>query len=327
MKKKDVIQIVIIFVIAAILGLCIGKGLKIWQENKAQALKDQEAGAMVRSYDDDDDDDDSEDVETTEESSSETQTTEEKSGSVSEGNTENSSGTEVATESEEERVATDEEKYTYVAIGNSITCNEYPLSVEGLWWSSSAMCVSSPKKDYPHLFRKYLDKKTSLKKDVKLMTVVCKNWENAVDRNYYADIIIDSLPENTRVISLQLGENVTENKENISAEFEYLFSGIRNRFPEAKIMLFQQILFLDGHEDVDAAMYSAAENNGISIINIDAFNEKYESEYKAYEGMEVLGDDGNTYVVSDITVAAHPNDAGHACLAELLEATYESIAD
>lgn len=294
MKKSEIIKIILLFIVAAVVGVAIGHFIR---EKKAasDALNKRQADidTMVHAYSGDDDYDDEEEEEDSEVSETKEQTEE-------------------------------SEPYTYVAIGNSLTCNEYPLSVEGLWWSSSAMCVTKPSKDYAHRFRKYLDKKTEAEKDVSLMTIVCKNWENNSDRNYYADIIIESIPEDTKVISIQMGENVTEYKENMAEQFDYLYTGIRNRFPDAKIMLFEEILW--PQDDVKEAMYAAAEKNDFAIVDISDFTEKYESDYKGYQGMEVLGDDGNTYVVGDITVAAHPNDEGHKCLAKLLEKTYESIA-
>jgi len=294
MKKSEIIKIILLFIVAAVVGVAIGHFIR---EKKAasDALNKRQADidTMVHAYSGDDDYDDEEEEEDSEVSETKEQTEE-------------------------------SEPYTYVAIGNSLTCNEYPLSVEGLWWSSSAMCVTKPSKDYAHRFRKYLDKKTEAEKDVSLMTIVCKNWENNSDRNYYADIIIESIPEDTKVISIQMGENVTEYKENMAEQFDYLYTGIRNRFPDAKIMLFEEILW--PQDDVKEAMYAAAEKNDFAIVDISDFTEKYESDYKGYQGMEVLGDDGNTYVVGDITVAAHPNDEGHKCLAKLLEKTYESIS-
>lgn len=294
MKKSEIIKIILLFIVAAVVGVAIGHFIR---EKKAasDALNKRQADidTMVHAYSGDDDYDDEEEEEDS-----------------------------VVSETKEQ--TEESEPYTYVAIGNSLTCNEYPLSVEGLWWSSSAMCVTKPSKDYAHRFRKYLDKKTEAEKDVSLMTIVCKNWENNSDRNYYADIIIESIPEDTKVISIQMGENVTEYKENMAEQFDYLYTGIRNRFPDAKIMLFEEILW--PQDDVKEAMYAAAEKNDFAIVDISDFTEKYESDYKGYQGMEVLGDDGNTYVVGDITVAAHPNDEGHKCLAKLLEKTYESIS-
>ncbi|MCR5273708.1 MAG: SGNH/GDSL hydrolase family protein [Lachnospiraceae bacterium] len=325
MEKKKIITIVILFVLALIVGIGAGYTLKkVKAAADAKAQRQQEMDSMVHSYSDDEDEDDEEE-ESEEESEAESET---EVSENTESETETSENTESETESSEattETVAKESEPYTYVAIGNSVTCNEYPLSVENLWWSSAAMCVTKPSRDYAHRFRKYLDKKTEAEKDVSLMTIVIKNWENSCDRNYYADIVIDSLPDDAKVISIQMGENVTEYKENMAAQFEYLYSGIRNKCPDAKILLFEEILW--PQEDVQEAMYAAAQNNGITIIDISEFNEKYETEYKAYQGMEVLGDDGNTYIVNDITVAAHPNDEGHKCLARLLEEAYESIAD
>jgi len=300
MRKREIVSIIVLLVIAGIIGGVAGYMLKQNHVEKLKAEKDaaikEEIETIVRVEDSDDNDD----------------------GSLNE---DENGETPV-----ESRKATEDEKYTYLCIGNSVSCNEYPLSVDGLWWSSSAMCVSDPSKDYPHLFKKYLDKLTpEIKGDVKLQTIVTKNWENAeADRNSNSDIIISAISEDTKVVTIQMGENVTENKDTMFEDFEYLFTGIRNKLPDAQIYIFQQLLWADHDPNVGQAMYEACMKNNFIIVDVSEFYEGYESkEYRAEVGMQVLGDDGLTYSVTDNVVAAHPNDAGHESIFNCLKNTYE----
>ena len=68
-----------------------------------------------------------------------------------------------------EGITATEDTYDYVALGNSITCNEID---ENLWWGSWGMAASSEEKDYVHLVAGWLG--NQLSKEV-----------NTTDENYY----------------------------------------------------------------------------------------------------------------------------------------------
>jgi len=311
MKKREIISIIALLIIACVIGGVAGYYLRNNKVSKEQLEKEkamkQEYNTIVHVEDD---------VEEETEEAAE----EEQEQATSEGTSSNQTETKV-----EARKATDAEKYTYLCIGNSISCNEYPLSVDGLWWSASGMAVSEPGKDYSHLFKKYLDKLTpEIKGDVKLQTIVTKNWENSSDRTTNSDVILSALTDDIKVVSIQMGENVTDGKDTMFADFDYLFTGIRDRLPDAQIYIFQQLLWPDTDPNVSQAMYEACVKNNFIIVDVAEFYKGYNSkEYRAKVGDEVLGDDGLVYTVTDNVVAAHPNDAGHECIFNCLKNTYE----
>lgn len=88
-----------------------------------------------------------------------------------------------STQEEPGAIAASEDTYDYVALGNSITCNEIE---EGLWWGNWGMAASSEEKDYVHLVSNWLGGQSV--RPVTTTVLDLKKWEVAQKRD---DILAD----------------------------------------------------------------------------------------------------------------------------------------
>lgn len=201
-----------------------------------------------------------------------------------------------------------EETFDYVAMGNSITCNE----ISDLWWGDWGMAASSEDKDYVHIVSEWLSDQSA--KPVTTTVLDLKKWELAAQRD---DMLLEYeqyFNENTDLITIQTGENITEHKNTLGSDYPNLISVLQEKAPNAQILMLGEMLWPS--EDIEAAKRSACEQYGITFVDMTEFLNGYETSYKSYIGAPVLGLDGKSYTIANEVVAAHPNDAGMACIAQ-----------
>lgn len=203
------------------------------------------------------------------------------------------------------------ETFNYVAIGNSVTCNE----LSDFWWNTGGMAASSPSKDYVHLITEWI--KSQSGKSVSMQTADAKRWETASDRNSQLSYYDAYVGSSTNLITIQIGENITENKQSLAQDFLVLFQHLKEKAPNAQILVIGELLWPSA--DIEAAKQSACNQLGITFIDASEFLNGYESTYRASMNSLVLGDDGGQHAINYDIVAAHPNDAGMACIANLFE--------
>ena len=68
---------------------------------------------------------------------------------------------------------------------------------------------------------------------------------------------------------------------------------------------------------IEKAKKEACDEQNVTFIEATDFLNGYEAFYKSAVGAEVNGNDGSKHSIADGTVAAHPNDEGMACIAQL----------
>ena len=71
-------------------------------------------------------------------------------------------------------------------------------------------------------------------------------------------------------------------------------------------------------EEIEAAKRGACAAYGVEFVEMTDFLNGYEAFYKSALGVQVLGADGGMHAISNEVVAAHPNDEGMACIAQLV---------
>lgn len=217
---------------------------------------------------------------------------------------------EAETEENTKAMVATEETFDYVAIGNSITCNEE----SELWWGNWGMSATEEEKDYVHLVSAWLGGQSA--KPVTTMTLDLKKWELAADRNAVMSDYEDYFNEHTDLITIQTGENITEYKETLGSDYPSLFRMIREKAPNAQILVLGEVLWPS--EDIEAAKQAACAEVQAEFITTEEFLNGYEAFYKSALGTPVKGNDGATHTVENEVVAAHPNDDGMACIAQLV---------
>lgn len=207
----------------------------------------------------------------------------------------------------------EEQHYNYVALGNSVTCNAYP-NPEGIWWSDWGMAATSEDKDYVHIVSSWLSGQMS--KKVNVVTADLKPWEIAQNRNSILFQYDALLNDETDLVTIQTGENITDNKSNLKGDYNALFSYIRSKAPKAQILVIGELLWPS--DDIEDAKRAACEQNGLTFVEVGEFLGGYDNNYRSSMGTMVAGNDGKQYTIQNEIVAAHPNDEGMAKIAQLV---------
>lgn len=216
------------------------------------------------------------------------------------------------TEDEEKpkEIEATDEAFDYVAMGNSVTCNE----ISNLWPGNWGMAASSEDRDYVHIVSTWLGGQSA--KPVTTTVLDLKKWEVAQDRGSVLEDYEKYLNEYTDLITIQTGENITEFKETLESDYADLVSRIRQKAPNAQILMLGEVLW--PAEDIEAAKRLACSGEGITFIEMSDFLNGYEGLYKSAMGASVATSDGSSFTISNEVVAAHPNDDGMACIAQLV---------
>lgn len=211
-------------------------------------------------------------------------------------------GSEYATDDSETN-----DTFEYVALGNSVTCN-IPCDY---WWGTYGMAASSPDKDYVHQVKDYIANAANV--DVNVKTGSVKDWELSTERNSCFQTFDGVLNEETDLVTVQVGENITENKEHLYEDFSNLFLHIGEKAPNAQVIVIGNVLW--DFEDVNNVKAQVCADNGIIYVDMSEFKVSYDTMYKSYVGTTVTDDNGNEHEIWYDCVAAHPNDAGMSFIA------------
>lgn len=202
-----------------------------------------------------------------------------------------------------------EENFDYVALGNSVTCNE----ISELWWSNWGMAATTEENDYVHIVSRWLEGQSA--KPVTTTVLDIKKWEVAPDRNAALDDYDKYFNEHTDLVTLQTGENITEGKETLGTDYPALVKRIREKAPNAQILMLGEVLW--PKDDIEAAKHAACDQNGITFIDVSDFLAAYEEDtFRSSLGTQVYGADGNLHAIDNEVVAAHPDDEGMANIAQ-----------
>lgn len=228
--------------------------------------------------------------------------------------TEESTETEQKTEIEEEdgAITATAEMYDYVALGNSVTCNEPTADI---WWGNWGMAATTADKDYVHLLSSWLGEQSD-----KLVTTTVldfKKWETSKKRTEVLQEYGKYFNEYTDLITIQTGENITEFKDTLGQDCLDLVSYVKEKAPNAQILILGELLW--PAEDIEAAKMAACQQYGVTFVGMEEFLKDYETFYRSAMGAEVSGEDGNTHAIVNEAVAAHPNNDGMKCIAQQIE--------
>lgn len=202
-----------------------------------------------------------------------------------------------------------EENFDYVALGNSVTCNE----ISELWWGNWGMAATTEENDYVHIVSRWLEGQSE--KPVTTTVLDIKKWEVAPDRNAALEDYDKYFNEHTDLVTLQTGENITEGKESLGVDYPALVQRIKEKAPNAQILMLGEVLW--PKDDIEAAKHAACDQNGITFIDVSDFRAAYEGDtFRSSLGTQVYGADGNLHAIDNEVVAAHPDDEGMANIAQ-----------
>ncbi len=238
-----------------------------------------------------------------------------------ESETESETETETETETESEitgqeelrgdgvAIIATEENFDYVALGNSVTCNE----ISELWWSNWGMAATTEENDYVHIVSRWLEGQSA--KPVTTTVLDIKKWEVAPDRGAALEDYDKYFNEHTDLVTLQTGENITEGKETLGVDYPALVQRIKEKAPNAQILMLGEVLW--PKDDIEAAKHAACDQNGVTFIDVSDFRAAYEGDtFRSSLGTQVYGADGNLHAIDNEVVAAHPDDEGMANIAQ-----------
>ena len=128
------------------------------------------------------------------------------------------------------------------------------------------MAADRPENDYVHLVAAHLSKKRN---HVEFQSVCFQDWETneAGDRDSYLKDLDDVLSEDLDLITVQLGENITEDTPVTVKDYTNLIDYLKKEAPDAKIIFLGQILW--NNDEVQSIKQQAAAEYGIPFINLD----------------------------------------------------------
>lgn len=199
--------------------------------------------------------------------------------------------------------------FEYIAIGNSVTCN---VIDETLWWGEWGMAATAPEKDYVHLIMDWLEENAG--QQVSSTVLNLKPWELAEDRSKVLNEYKDFFHKDVELITIQTGENITEYKENLEKDYMELISMIKEKAPNAQILVLGEVLWPS--EDIEEAKKAACEELNLTFVDMTFFLNNYEAMYRSKIGATVNGADGEEHKIENEVVAAHPNNQGMQVIAE-----------
>ena len=181
------------------------------------------------------------------------------------------------------------------------------------------MAADRPENDYVHLVAAHLSEKRN---HVEFQSVCFQDWETneAGDRDSYLKDLDDVLSEDLDLITVQLGENITEDTPVTVKDYTNLIDYLQKEAPDAKIIFLGQILW--NNDVVQSIKQQAAAEYGIPFINLD--DVRTGAQYQAGMGTQVLGDDGELHAINNEVVAAHPNNSGMQVIADRIDQTVDT---
>lgn len=197
----------------------------------------------------------------------------------------------------------DEETFTYLALGNSITKHgkcDY-------WWNECGMAASTAERDYFHLVKARLEAEH---KSVSATACNFSAWEiTAADRAQTLLTLESYLSAAPDLITVQLSENVTDMTD-FSGDFAYMLDWLAERCPEAEIIVIDE--FWD--ERKSEIKRGICSEKGVAFADLSEIRGR--KEYQSSIGAVVYGDDGEPHTVKHMGVSGHPGDAGMKYIAD-----------
>ncbi len=190
--------------------------------------------------------------------------------------------------------------YNWLALGNSLTL------IEG--WGRG-ICSTQPDNDYFGIVKAFLEKQFG---DVTANRLHYGVWEQSSYRNAMFDFIDPYLSPELDLVTVQLGENVSDISRPVSNykdDLKELVKYIHEKCPSAQIIMIDDF-WDNARSDIRRAV---AEETEIEFADLTEIRGK--KEYQSEEGTVYYLPDGQTRKVSK-EAAAHPGDSGMAYIAD-----------
>ena len=195
--------------------------------------------------------------------------------------------------------------FSYLAIGNSITLHNKC----SYWWNRIGMAATEAEKDYVHLVTRALEKEYG---KVNVQSFNFFNWEVLKhDRSQLLPMLDKFLKPDLDLVSIQLGENVSDNttfRQDLIEMLEY----IRSKAPGAKLVIVSDFWSRIRHPHKIAA----AEKCGAEFADLAPVIGK--KEYMCGLNTIVKDDAGKPHKVTHAGVGRHPGDKGMAYIADTI---------
>ena len=135
---------------------------------------------------------------------------------------------------------------------------------------------------------------------VEFQSVCFQDWETneAGDRDSYLKDLDDVLSEDLDLITVQLGENITEDTPVTVKDYTNLIDYLKKAAyrKTAKIIFFRTESMWN-NDEVQSIKQQAAAEYGIPFINLD--DVRTGAQYQAGMGTQVLGDDGELHAINN----------------------------
>ena len=200
--------------------------------------------------------------------------------------------------------------FSYLAIGNSITIH----AICDYWWTRSGMAASNPTKDYVNLVAKALKKRH---KKVSVQAFNFFQWELLKhDRAELLPMLDKHLNRNLDVVSIQLGENVSDNS-TFRQDLAEMVRYIKNKAPKAKI-----VIVSDFWSKIRTPLKKAAAKEcGALFVDLQPIMGK--KEYMCNLNTLIEDDKKQKHPVTHPGVGRHPGDKGMEYIANsIIKALY-----
>lgn len=180
--------------------------------------------------------------------------------------------------------------YNYLAIGNSLT-----LTPE----FGHGMCSTMPDNDYFNLVLKKLSEKH---KKVIAYPYNFAVWERGAHRAETLGLLNTYLDKNLNLVSVQLGENVTDST-TFENDLKELIKYVKEKAPNAKVIVVGDFW----NKDINELRKKAASTSNCDFVDISEIIgvKKYQSK----EGITCLNKDNTKYTVTK-GMSTHPSDEG-----------------
>lgn len=197
-----------------------------------------------------------------------------------------------------------ENGYNYLAVGNSITVHK----VNSYWWSERGMAASTDENDYVHLVRSGLSKQGFGEITVQPFNFYV--WEvQSSDRAETFDLLDPYLSPKLKLVTIQLGENVTDHA-SLTKDYVELIQYIRSKCPSARVLMVDDFW----SEDTSRERSLAAKQAGVPFVDLSSIRNN--SEYTSRLGATVFGADDKEHIIDHEGVAKHPGDKGMQYIAD-----------
>jgi hypothetical protein len=186
----------------------------------------------------------------------------------------------------------------YLAIGNSLTRH----GVCDYWWNDDGgMAASTVDKDYVHRVTAYLKGEYD---EVNAFALNFSRWEKTTERAATLNFLDPYLDPALDLVTVQLSENAT-NLDTFEADFDELVKYIREKAPEAKLIIIDDFWVAGGKADMKKRV---ADANGLAFADLSEIKGK--PEYQCGLGTVVYDPEGGEHIVEHKGVAGHPGDLG-----------------